>query len=116
MTGRTRAQIRNPTPITSMTSPAQRLALTSPVLSPSSSPKIPITVRTTPYRPISPPMMLRMSKAPAVCWLRAMTSSSEDHVQDDDQHQREARERQGALVPRACGLVRVDEVLARRLG
>src|SRR3954468_7503442 len=99
----------------SITRPAHRLALTPPVLSRSWSPKIPITVRITPYRPISPPMMLRMSKAPAVCRFCAMTGSSEDQVQDDDQHQRDAGERQGALVPRTTGLVGIDEVLARCL-
>ena len=46
--GRSRAQTRNTAPTTSMASPAHRLALTSPVLSSSLSPKMPISVRITP--------------------------------------------------------------------
>src|SRR3954454_15094099 len=75
-------------------------------------------------------MKLRMSKAPAVCrWSRSVSGSgasrrccwlmssllSEEQVEDDDHAERDAGERQRAPEPGQSDLLRVDEVLPRRL-
>src|SRR3954462_3801247 len=101
--------------------PAQRLALTPPVLSLCSSPKMPVSSRITPYAPSRPPMMLRMSSAPAVCFLVVAVSSaisrssSERHVQGDHHDQRYAGQGQRPPVPGVLRLVGVDQVLLGRL-
>src|SRR6476659_7704505 len=75
-------------------------------------------------------MKLRMSKAPAVCcrpcfslgsgasrswWSLMSRLLSEQEVEDDDEGERDARERQRAPVPGEPVLLRVDEVLTRSL-